>query len=95
MVRKTNWSRRLPHSVTPLDGERMVEIQDVVQYMLGIGDRVGRRAWQHAAELLLDAAERNGSVEAVRRQVMLALLLDVRRVRCATRRTRQTCRAPE
>jgi hypothetical protein len=26
MVRKTNWSRRLPHSVTPLDGERMVEL---------------------------------------------------------------------
>jgi hypothetical protein len=28
------------------------------------------------AELLLEAAERNGSVEAVCRQVMLALLLD-------------------
>jgi hypothetical protein len=76
MVRKVNWSRRLPHSITPLDGERMVELQDVVQYMLGIGDRVGRRAWQHCAKLLLEAAERNGSVEAVRRQVMLALMLD-------------------
>jgi hypothetical protein len=77
MVRKTNWlSRRLAHSVTPLDGERMVDLQDIVQYMLGIGGRVERRAWQHVAELLLEAAERGGSVEPVRRQVMLALLLD-------------------
>jgi hypothetical protein len=76
MVRKTNWSRRLPHSVTPLDGERLLELRDVVQYMRGIGGRVERRAWQHVAELLLEAAERNGSIDAVRRQVMLALLLD-------------------
>jgi hypothetical protein len=76
MVRKSNWSRRLSHSVTPLDGERMVELQDVVGYMLAIGDRHHRRAWQHVAELLLDAAERNGSVAAVRRQVIFALLLD-------------------
>jgi hypothetical protein len=33
MVGKTNWSRRLPHSVTPLDGERMVELRDIVAYM--------------------------------------------------------------
>jgi len=36
MVRKTNWSRRLPHSIAPLDGEGMVELQDVVSYMLAI-----------------------------------------------------------
>ena len=72
MVRKVNWSRRLPHSVTPLDGERMIELQDVVTY----GDRHKRRAWQHVAALLLDAAERNGSVDAVRRQVIFALLVD-------------------
>jgi hypothetical protein len=76
MARKTNCSRRLAHSVTPLDGERMVELQDVVSYMLAIGDRHKRRAWQHVAELLLDAAERDGSVEAVRRQVLFALLID-------------------
>jgi hypothetical protein len=29
MVRETNWSRRLPHSVTPLDGERMIELRDI------------------------------------------------------------------
>jgi hypothetical protein len=29
MVRKVDWSRRLPHSITPLDGERMVTLRDV------------------------------------------------------------------
>ncbi len=71
MVRKTNWSRRFVHSIAPLDGERMVELQDVVTYMLAIGDRHHRRAWQRGAALLLEAAERNGSVDAVRRQVSL------------------------
>jgi hypothetical protein len=28
MVRKSNWSRRLSHSVTPLDGERIVLLAD-------------------------------------------------------------------
>jgi hypothetical protein len=76
MVRKVNWSRRLPHSIAPLDGERMVELQDVVSYMLAIGDRHKRRTWQHVAALLLEAAERNGSVDAVRRQVIFELLMD-------------------
>jgi hypothetical protein len=44
---------------------------------IGAG-RQNRQAWRRAAELLLDAAERNGSVAAVRRQVMSALLLDGR-----------------
>ena len=39
MARKTNWSRRFAHPITPLDGERMIELQDVVTYMLAIGDR--------------------------------------------------------
>jgi hypothetical protein len=61
MVRKTNWSRRFAASITPLDGSRMVELQDVVSCMLAIGDRHKRRAWQGTAALLLEAAERNGS----------------------------------
>jgi hypothetical protein len=39
-------------------------------------ERHHRRAWQRAGELLLEAAERNGSVDAVRRQVIFALLMD-------------------
>ena len=34
--------------------------------------RQNHQAWRHAAELLLKAAERNGSVAEVRKQVMLA-----------------------
>ena len=76
MAREINWSRRFAHPIAPLDGERMIELQDVVTYMLAIGDRNRRRAWQQAAALLLEAAERNGSLDAVRRQVIRALLLD-------------------
>jgi hypothetical protein len=65
-----------PHPITPLDGEHMIELQDVVTYMLAIGDRNMRRAWQRATALQLEAAERNGSLDAVRRQVIRALLLD-------------------
>jgi len=54
----------------------MIELQDVVTYMLAIGDRNMRRAWQRATALQLEAAERNGSLDAVRRQVIRALLLD-------------------
>jgi hypothetical protein len=56
MARKVNWSRRFPHPITPLDGERMIELQDVVSYMLAIGDRHHRRAWQHVAALYLRSA---------------------------------------
>ena len=77
MVRKSPWSRPLPHSITPLDGERMTALRDIVGYMDTIGvDRQNRQAWRHVAELLLEAAERNGSIAAVRKQMLLALLLD-------------------
>jgi hypothetical protein len=47
MVRKTNWSRRLPHSVTPLDGERMRTLREIVLYMDSIGpSRQNRAAWR-------------------------------------------------
>jgi len=81
MARKAsvNWSRKLPAPIVPLDGEPMRTLREVVLYMDAIGaGRQSRQAWRRAAELLLDAAERNGSVADVRRQVMLALILDVR-----------------
>jgi hypothetical protein len=62
------WSRRFAHPIAPPDGERMIELRDVAQYMLGIGDRHKRRAWQQVAALLLEAAERDASLDAVRRQ---------------------------
>jgi hypothetical protein len=78
MIRKTNWSRRLPHSVTPLDGEPMRTLREIVLYMDTIGSRQNRAASRHVAELLLDAAERNGSIAAVRKQLLTALILDGR-----------------
>jgi hypothetical protein len=63
--------------LTPLDGERMTALRDIVAYMDTIcPGRQNRLAWRYAAGLLLDAAERNGSLVAVRSQVMTALLLD-------------------
>ena len=40
------------------------------------GPGTHHRAWQRVAALLPDAAERGGSVDAVRRQVLFALPLD-------------------
>jgi hypothetical protein len=41
MARKVNWSRRFPHPITPIDGERLVTLRDVVDYMHLIGAAVG------------------------------------------------------
>jgi hypothetical protein len=63
--------------VVPLDGEPIKALRDIVRYMDAISEhRQARRAWHRVAELLLDAAERNGSVDAVRRQLVFALLMD-------------------
>ena len=44
MVRNSNWSRRFSHSITPLDGGRMIELRDIFAYMDAIADRHNRRA---------------------------------------------------
>jgi len=78
MARKPNWSRELPAPVVPTDSAPMGTLRDIAGYMETLGARFERRAWQRACDLLLDAAERGGPVEPVRRQTMLALLLDGR-----------------
>jgi hypothetical protein len=83
-VRNNNWSCRFSHSITPLDGGRMIELRGVVAYMDAIGGRHHRRPWQRVTALLLEAAERNGSVDAVRRQLIFALLMDGRLDTAAT-----------
>jgi hypothetical protein len=42
MIRKTNWSRRLPHSVTPLDGPRMVNVVRCVMPIFYLEPREGQ-----------------------------------------------------
>jgi hypothetical protein len=55
MVRKVNRSRRRPHSITPLDGEHITTLPDIVLYMDGMGTaRQNRPAWRRVAELLLE-----------------------------------------
>jgi hypothetical protein len=51
-------------------------LRDVVAYMDSIGIVITGGRGSMSPNSLLDAAERNGSVDAARRQVMLALLLD-------------------
>lgn len=76
---KANWSRPLPRTVTPLDGQPLRTLRDIYTYMEGISERRLRgRAWQHLMTLLLAAAERDGDREAVASQLELALMLDGR-----------------
>jgi hypothetical protein len=68
----------LPAPIAPLDGEPMRTLRDIGEYMHAIGARFERRAWQRAAELAIEAAERGGPLEPVRRQSAHRLLLDRR-----------------
>ena len=61
----------------PLDGEPIKTLRDVVLYIDKIGARrQAARVWHHLAELLLDAAENNGAIDAVHQQLRFALQLD-------------------
>lgn len=75
MARKPRWSDRLARAVRDRDGVTLRTRADARGYVLALsGSRQGKRAWQHAAELLLEGA---GAV-AVTDQLELALLLDGR-----------------
>ena len=73
-----SWSHKLarPIGVAKPKPRTLNTLADARAYMLSIKDgRERREYWQHAAKLVLEAAD-GGSVEAVTRQLMTALLLD-------------------
>ncbi len=70
------WSRKLAHPVRQAEPRTLNTLTDARPYMLSLKHgRERREYWQHAAKLLLEAAE-GGSVEVATKQIMLALLID-------------------
>lgn len=76
------WSARLARPIVLKDGTRLVTLGDVRAFILKQPEHIQERgSWQHAAELMILAAERGGSIEAATTQIEDALFLEARYVR--------------
>ena len=76
------WSANLTHSIVLRDGTRLVTLGNVRAFILKQPEHIQERgSWQHAAELLILAAERGGSIEAATTQIEEALFLEARYAR--------------
>lgn len=73
------WSRRLPQPIKhrkPTEGT-LRTLADARAFVLSLEERYSsRRHWQHAAKLMMEAAEQGGDIEAVAKQIRFALLMD-------------------
>ena len=73
------WSARLARPIVLKDGTRLATLSDVRTFILKQADHIQERgSWQHAAELMILAAERGGSIEAATSQIEDALFLEAR-----------------
>jgi hypothetical protein len=72
------WSANLARSIVLKDGTRLATLSDVRTFILKQPDHMERGSWQHAAELMILAAERGGSIEAATSQIEDALFLEAR-----------------
>ena len=82
MKTTSGWSAKLTRSIVLKDGTRLVTLGDVRAFILRQPEHIQERgSWQHAAELMILAAERGGSIEAATTQIEDALFLEARYVR--------------
>ena len=82
MKTTSGWSAKLTRSIVLKDGTRLVTLGDVRAFILKQPEHIQERgSWQHAAELMILAAERGGSIEAATTQIEDALFLEARYVR--------------
>ena len=59
------WSAKLTRTIVLKDGTRLATLADVRALILNEPKHIQERgSWQHAAELMVLAAERGGSIEA-------------------------------
>ena len=76
------WSAKLSRSIELRDGTELDTLADAAQFILGLHEaHQDRNSWRRASELLMEAAERGGSIEAATEQFELALFLETRYVR--------------
>ena len=70
------WSAPLSRPLTLRDGKRLATLADARALVLALpaGDQE-RNAWQRAAELLIEAAENGGDIEAATEAMFFALFV--------------------
>ena len=79
MARKPRWQARLSRPLTLRDGKKLETLADARRLILALSESdQERNAWQHAAALLIEAAESGGDVSAATTQVRIALHLQAR-----------------
>lgn len=75
---RENWSRPLSKPLKPKDSTALVLLADARDYAVGLSeDRQLRQAWQHAAELMIEAAQ-GGLIKAATDQIERALFFDAK-----------------
>jgi hypothetical protein len=76
------WSAKLTRTIVLKDGTTLATLADARAFILKQPKHIQERgSWQHAAELMILAAERGGSIEAATIQIENALFLEARYVR--------------
>jgi hypothetical protein len=71
-----SWSRTLTHVLKDKRGAELRTLHCARTYLVGLKSHTGQqRHWQHAAALLLAAAD-GGDIEACTQQIYLAMFLD-------------------
>jgi hypothetical protein len=77
MANWRGWSAKLSRPIELKDGTRLRTLADVRDFILEQPEHIQERSfWQHAAELLINAAEDGGDIEAATKQIELALFFD-------------------
>ena len=76
------WSAKLSRSIELRDGTELDTLAAAAQFILGLHEAYqDRNSWKRTTELLMEAAERGGSIESATEQFELALFLEARYVR--------------
>ena len=72
------WSARLTRSIE-LQGTELDTLADAANFILALPEHYkGRNSWKRATELLMQAAEQDGDIEAATDQFERALFLEAR-----------------
>jgi len=80
-VERLGWTAKLTRTIILKDGPILHTLADGRAFILNGPEHIQEcQAWQHTAQLLLDAAEDAGRIEDATRQVEFALFLEERLV---------------
>jgi hypothetical protein len=78
---RDGWSAKLARPIGVKGGTKLGTLADVRAFILEQPDYIQeRQAWQRAAELLIEAADDQGRIDAATKQVERALFLEARLV---------------